>query len=42
MLGDVEETVYLVEDEDDEDEVVKVGAGILKTSKTDVFDSTDD
>ena len=25
MLGDVEETVYLVDDEDEEDEAVKVG-----------------
>ncbi|KAL8853917.1 MAG: hypothetical protein Q9221_001224 [Calogaya cf. arnoldii] len=25
VLGDVEETIYLVEDEEDEDEVVKAG-----------------
>ncbi|KAL8718338.1 MAG: hypothetical protein Q9225_004517 [Loekoesia sp. 1 TL-2023] len=33
VLGDVEETVYLVEDEDEEDEVVKVGAAFLKRAK---------
>lgn len=41
MLGDVEETIYLVEDEDDEDEVVKVSIGPWIKMKADVPISAD-
>lgn len=33
MLGEVEETIYLVEDEDEEEETVKVGHGTLLCCK---------
>lgn len=37
MLGEVEETIYLVEDDDEEDEEVKVSVSILKRVKANML-----
>ncbi|KAL8935099.1 MAG: hypothetical protein Q9211_004882 [Gyalolechia sp. 1 TL-2023] len=41
VLGEVEETIYLVEDDDEEDEEVKVSVRIVKEIATDMINLAD-